>query len=331
MIAEPPSLRALVLVEMTGDGARPTWRSAVALVQQLGLPFDALICARTEPSLAEVGIQGAERVLLWVHPDFEPGIADRFAAAVAHLVGSTGSALLLAAASDGMRDVLPRAAALLDRPMLTDVSGWEGHVEQPAFVRPLGGNGVFGHHAVCLRDGVVLSVRPCYFPSGAAGEGSPAIVRIHDRPPVLARGILRVESRLTHSDRPALADAKVVVAGGRPVGGRQQFDALVGGLADALGGAVGSTKACVDAGYAESETLIGQTGAVISPDLYIAAGISGADQHVAGVKDARTIVAINRDPEAPLCRIADYVLVGDMFDLLPQLAARIKKAHDSPG
>jgi len=172
----------------------------------------------------------------------------------------------------------------------------------------------------------VLTVRATAFEPPAADAAPCPIKRFHLDAASLPNGIEFISREERKSDRPDLTEARVVVSGGRPLKDKNTFERLVGGLADALGGAIGATRAAVDAGMAPNDYQIGQTGKVIAPELYIALGISGAIQHLAGIKDSRIIVAINKDPDAPIFKMATYALVGDLYQIVPQLIESIRRA-----
>jgi electron transfer flavoprotein alpha subunit len=175
-------------------------------------------------------------------------------------------------------------------------------------------------------DRRVLTVRATAFESPAADAEPCPIKRFHLDAASLPNGIQFISREERKSDRPDLTEAREVVSGGRPLKDKETFERLVGGLADALGGAIGATRAAVDAGMAPNDCQIGQTGKIVAPELYIALGISGAIQHLAGIKDSRIIVAINKDPDAPIFQMATYALVGDLYQIVPQLIESIRRA-----
>ncbi len=211
------------------------------------------------------------------------------------------------------KDVMARVAGLLDAAMVTDVLSV---VNPTTFRRPMVAGSIVATVEV-LADPVVLTFRPAGF---SADSGSPSSQK---EIAASAGATVRSGSSSRGSSRPDLTQAKVVVSGGRPLGDAATFEKVIGGLADKLGGAVGATRAAVDSGIAANELQVGQTGKIVAPDLYIAAGISGSTQHMAGIKDSKVIVAINKDPDAPIFDVADFGLVADLFVAVPELTSKL--------
>jgi len=278
-----------------------------AFASAMALPFD-LLCLGGTP---DDGF-GAGEVLEATGDSLPP--ADSLGKDLARL--SSGYSHLAAISSMRSKDVLPRVAALLGGAMVTDVVA----VESPCRFRRLVAAGSLCATIEADASPIVMTVRPAGFPPAAKkGFAEPRIVTL------LTNSRTRViSSTVEKGTRPDLTLAGVVVTGGRPLQDSANFERLIGGLADALDGATGATRAAVDAGVAPNEMQIGQTGKIVAPDLYIAAGVSGSTQHIAGIKDAKLIVAINNDPAAPIFEIADVGWVADLFIAIPELIAALE-------
>jgi len=295
-----------------GDGGGEAKTGAAAA----SLGEITLLCAGASAARAAEAasrIDGVSKVL-WAE---DPALDHRLAEATADLTVSLaeGYSHILAPATTDAKNLMPRVAALLDVMVISDVSGI---VDGDTFERPIyAGNAI---QTVRSRDAVkVVTVRTSTF--DAAGEGGPAPVE--NIPFKGASGLSEwVEDRVADSGRPELTSAGIVVSGGRGVGSEDDF-ALIEKLADKLGAAVGASRAAVDSGYAPNDWQVGQTGKVVAPDLYVAVGISGAIQHLAGMKDSKVIVAINKDEEAPIFQVADYGLVADLFRAVPELIEKL--------
>lgn len=272
----------------------------------LRLPFDLLLLTG-EPG---PGI-GAEKLFRAGLGEIPP--ADGLAKSLRPFCESYSH--IAAVSSMRSKDAMARLAGLLGAGMVTDAIGVVSPTE---FKRPMLAGSVIATVEV-LQQPVVLTVRPSAFPAKSGADGPTESIEI--KPESTARVL---ERSARGQARPDLSQAKVVVSGGRPLKDAATFEKVIGGLADALGGAVGATRAAVDSGIAGNELQVGQTGKVVAPDLYIAAGISGSTQHMAGIKDSKLIVAINKDPDAPIFQFADLGLVADLFDAVPALEARVK-------
>lgn len=285
---------------------RPEDGSLIAgFAEALALPYDVLF-------LGAAGAHAGERA-------FTAGLAETPPADnVAKSLAEFARAYTHVASVSTMqaKDVLARVAGVLDAAMLTDVIA----VESPAvFHRPMVAGAVIGK-VEALTTPIVLTVRPAGFAKPTVSGGSePETVSL-----ALEPGSRRIAVSSRGGGRPDLAQAKVVVSGGRPLKDADTFEKLIGGTADVLGGAAGATRAAVDSGIAPNELQVGQTGKNVAPDLYIAAGVSGSTQHMAGIKDSKVIVAINKDPDAPIFEFADYGLVADLYDALPALQAKVR-------
>jgi electron transfer flavoprotein alpha subunit len=241
--------------------------------------------------------------------------ADNIAAGVADL--AKGFDYIVAASSMAAKDLLARVAGILDAPCASDVIG----IESPnTFLRPVSAGAAI-ETVQLTGTPIVFTFRPSAFPGSAKELPAPTPVSIST-----VSGSRRISGATGSVGRPDLSQAKVVVSGGRPLQTANNFEQIIGGLADVLGGAVGATRAAVDSGIAANELQVGQTGKIVAPNLYIAAGISGSTQHMAGIKDSKLIVAINRDPAAPIFDYADFGLVADLFEALPALTQRLKGA-----
>ncbi|WP_434667555.1 electron transfer flavoprotein subunit alpha/FixB family protein [Aeromonas sp. NJAU223] len=268
----------------------------------------------TEAGEQAARLEGVDRVLLAEHPMLAEGLNDGVDALLAPLARDYQHCLM-AASSQG-KDLLPRVAARLGVEMISEVTAIES---ADTFLRPIyAGNAVARVTSSAAIK--VLSIRASAF-DGAGQGASVATISSVPVPEIRCRTRL-IERRAVRSARPELGAARVVVSGGRALGSKAQF-ALIEALADKLGAAVGASRAAVDAGFVANDLQVGQTGKIVAPELYIAVGISGAIQHLAGMKESKVIVAINKDPEAPIFQVADYGLVGDLFTLLPELTAKL--------
>ncbi|MDX2064950.1 MAG: FAD-binding protein [Fimbriimonadaceae bacterium] len=279
------------------------------LIFALGLPVDVL-------NLTGSATAGAQTWLAKL-PEVPP--ADALAAALVSLVA--GYSHVSAVSSMRSKDVMARLAGLLDAAMVTDVVGVASPTE---FHRPIVAGSLLATVQV-LSEPVVLTFRPGSFvPAPVAASEN-----VREVTPELAGTTVRTHVGARGGARPDLTQAKVVVSGGRPLKDADTFERVLGGLADALGGAVGATRAAVDSGIAPNELQVGQTGKIVAPDLYIAAGISGSTQHMAGIKDSKVIVAINKDADAPIFEMADLGLVADLYEVLPQLESELPKVRNA--
>lgn len=312
-------MRILVLAEHDNVALTPGTGNTVTAALRVGGQVDVLVagdgCRRVAERAARLA--GVSRVLLAEAAHLRDAPPENLAAQVLAL--ASGYTHVCAPATSVGKSVLPRVAALLDVAAVSDVVS----IDAPdTFTRPIHAGNVL--LTVQSSDPVkVFTVRTTAF--SAAEDGGRA--GIEGVQPVADHGQSRVVSReLQRSNRPELASADAVVAGGRGLGSAEGFHAMLDPLADRLGAALGATRAAVDAGFAPNDLQIGQTGKIVAPGLYIAVGLSGAIQHLAGIKDSRIIVAINKDPEAPIIQMADYALVGDLFELVPALTKALGEA-----
>jgi electron transfer flavoprotein alpha subunit len=263
---------------------------------------------------AAARLDGVTKVLVADDATLEHQLAEPLAALIISLAGNYDA--IAAPASSTGKNVMPRVAALLDVMQVSDVIAV---LTSDTFKRPVyAGNAIQTVQSTDAKK--VLTIRTTAFPE--ASQGGAATVESVPVPAVEALS-RHVEWARTRSDRPELGSARVVVSGGRAFASREKFEDLLGPLAEKLGAAIGATRAAVDAGYAPNDMQVGQTGKVVAPELYIACGISGAIQHLAGIKDAKVIVAINKDADAPIFAVADYGLVGDVFELVPELTREL--------
>ena len=310
--------RVLIVAEHAGGRLNPSTAKCVSCAA--GLP-DAEIHVAVLASdgaavaAAAAAVAGVARVLRVDHPASEPALAAVLAPQVARLAADYSH--VFGPSTTFGRDLMPRVAALLNAPQLSDVMAVES---ERRFRRMVYAGNVIVTVEVPAGAPLVATVRMAsYQPAGAGGQASIEVVSLDVPLPTHTRFVSVTAAK---SDRPDLQTASRVVAGGRALGSAENFE-LIRRLADRLGAAVGASRAAVDAGFAANELQVGQTGKIIAPELYIAIGISGAIQHLTGIKDARTIVAINKDAEAPIFEIADYGLVGDLFSLLPEFEKQL--------
>jgi electron transfer flavoprotein alpha subunit len=321
-------MSALLLVaEHDGGHVRQSTLSALTLAREIaghdGSEIVVLVMGSGVAGVAEqLRPYGAARILVADHPALAGLLADRTAPVVCHAAQSAGAAWVLAAASTFSKDLLPRVAAMLDAGMLSDVMGFDTEGNEPRFRRPVyAGNAIA---TVTLAGPIrVLTARPTAFAPAAPVAEQSSVTPLDVAVLSLPEGSEFVGRDTTAAARPELTEARVVVTGGRPLKDPETYERLIGGLADLLGGAAGATRAAVDSGIAPNDLQVGQTGKVVAPELYIACGVSGAIQHLAGMKDSKVVVAINKDPEAPIFDVADYGLVADVHQAIPELMQEI--------
>ena len=305
----------LVIADHHNSDLAPVTASVVAAAKAIGGDIHLLVAGAACQAAAEAGakLEGVSKVIVADNAVYANQLAENTAALVATL-GKNYTHILTGATGNG-KNFMPRLAALLDVEQISEIISVES---ADTFKRPIyAGNAIA---TVQSADAIkVITVRGTSF-DAVASTGSASIEVLAE---VADAGLSSfVGEELAASDRPELTAAKVVVSGGRGVGSTEKFD-LIFKLADKLGGAVGATRAAVDAGYVANDLQVGQTGKIVAPELYIAAGISGAIQHLAGMKDSKVIVAINKDEEAPIFQVADYGLVADLFEAIPALEQQL--------
>ncbi|KMO43749.1 electron transfer flavoprotein subunit beta [Methylobacterium tarhaniae] len=314
-------MTTLLLVEHAGGAVKDASTKALTAAKQLGAPVHALVVGADAQGAAEAAakLDGIEKVLVASDAAFDHLLAEPTAALVAELAASYDA--VVAAASTEGKNVLPRVAALLDVAQVSDIIKVAG---PDTFERPIyAGNAIQTVQATDAKK--VITVRTAAFQATPEGGSAAPVEAVSAGAAPEAKSSFKGEE-IAKSDRPELAGARIIVSGGRSLGSAEKFKELIEPLADSLGAAVGASRAAVDAGYAPNDWQVGQTGKVVAPDLYVAVGISGAIQHLAGMKDSKVIVAINKDEEAPIFQVADYGLVGDLFQVVPDLQQEIAKA-----
>lgn len=308
-------MSVLVWVEHDNASVKDATLAAVTAAGKLG-DVVALVAGSGAQAAADAAakIAGVSKVLLADDAAYGHALAENVAPLVADLM--SGYDAFVAPATTTGKNIAPRVAALLDVMQISEVIGIEGD----QFTRPIyAGNAIA---TVTSSDAKkVLTVRGTAFDKAATEGGSAAVETVSGTGD---KGLSRfVSAEIAKSERPELTSAKIIVSGGRALGSGEQFHAMIDPLADKLGAAVGASRAAVDAGYAPNDYQVGQTGKIVAPEVYVAIGISGAIQHLAGMKDSKTIIAINKDEDAPIFQVADIGLVGDLFKVVPELTEKL--------
>lgn len=308
----------LVLAEHTNDALNAATGKALSAAHEIGGDIEVLVAGHNCQPAAEAAakLSGVAKVLVADAPQLAHGLAEEVSALIVPLMANYDA--LIAPATASGKNVCPRVAAALDVMQVSDITKV---ISADTFERPIyAGNAI---QIVCSpEEKNVVTVRTSAFPSVAEDDAAP--IEATTPPPALGLSSFH-KAELTNSDRPELASAKIVISGGRGLQSSENFKKFLEPVADQLGAAIGASRAAVDAGFVPNDMQVGQTGKVVAPELYLAVGISGAIQHLAGMKDSKVIAAINKDGEAPIFQVADYGLVADLFQALPELEAELKK------
>jgi electron transfer flavoprotein alpha subunit len=312
-------MSTLIIAEHSNATLSPSTGKALSAAKAMGGDVHILVAGSNCKPAAEAAakLAGVSKVLVADAPHLGHGLAEEVAEVVLSL--ATSYTAIIAPATASGKNILPRVAARLDVMQISDIT----KVLAPdTFERPIyAGNAI---QTVQSTDATkVITVRTSTFP--AAAEGGSAVIENVAVPAAVGASHF-VGAELTKSDRPELTSAKIIISGGRGMGNGENFAKYIEPIVDRLGAAMGASRAAVDAGFVPNDLQVGQTGKVVAPDLYVAVGISGAIQHLAGMKDSKVIVAINKDGDAPIFQVADYGLVADLFQALPDLDAELKKA-----
>ena len=309
-------MSTLILAEHDNDSLKAATLSAVTAATQLGGDVTVLVAGASCDAAAQqaAAVAGVNKVLVADNAAYANQLAENVSLLVAEL--AAGYDNIIAAATTSAKNIMPRVAALLDVAQISEIMSVES---ADTFKRPIYAGNVIA--TVQSSDAKkVITVRGTSFDAAPAEGGSASVEAVGS---IRDAGISSfVGEEVAVSDRPELTAASVVISGGRGMQNGENFQ-LLEGIADKLGAAIGASRAAVDAGFVPNDMQVGQTGKIVAPDLYIAVGISGAIQHLAGMKDSKVIVAVNKDPEAPIFGVADYGLVGDLFDVVPQLAEKL--------
>ena len=311
-------MTTLLLAEHDNKHLKDATAKALTAAKALGGDVHILVAGKDCQAVAEAAakLDGVAKVLIADAPVYEHGLAEPLAALVVALAPAYDA--IIAAATTGGKNVMPRVAALLDVMQISEIIKV---IAPDTFERPIyAGNAI---QTVKSSDAKkVITVRTSTFQATGEGGSAPIESATPAADPALSSF---AGEELSKSDRPELTSAKIIISGGRAMQSRENFGKYIEPVADKLGAAMGASRAAVDAGYAPNDWQVGQTGKVVAPELYIAVGISGAIQHLAGMKDSKVIVAINKDEEAPIFQVADYGLVADLYAALPELAAELDK------
>lgn len=313
-------LDTLVFVEAVGGKITPASLSTITAASKIGEPVTALVAGSQGAQVANdvAGVDGVSKVLVAKDAKYDHYLAEEIAPLVKDAVGTGYSHLLVSASAVG-KSVLPRVGALLDVQPVSDVIAVES---KDTFKRPIyAGNAIATVKA--LDSTVLASIRASAFPPAAVGGSAAAVEEFTGATTDSGNRTEFVSEELVTSERPELGAATRVIAGGRGLKDRETFDKLLEPLASKLNAAVGASRAAVDSGFCDNSLQVGQTGKIVAPELYIAVGISGAIQHLAGMKDSKTIVAINKDPDAAIFNVADIGLVGDLNEVIPELTSKL--------
>jgi electron transfer flavoprotein alpha subunit len=312
-------MAVLLIAEHNTTSLNGVTHKAMTAAAAIGSPVHVLVAGKGCASVAAAAakLAGVEKVLLADDAAYEHLLAEPTAALIAGLAANY--AAIVAPSTAATKNVMPRVAALIDVQQISDITKV---ISADTFERPIyAGNAM---QTVQSKDKVkIITVRTASFAASAEGGSAKTETVASAGNPGTSTF---VSQEIVKSDRPELTAAKIVVSGGRALASSENFKKVIEPLADKFGAAVGASRAAVDAGYAPNDWQVGQTGKVVAPDLYVAVGISGAIQHLAGMKDSKVIVAINKDEEAPIFQVADYGLVGDLFTIVPELQAELAKA-----
>jgi electron transfer flavoprotein alpha subunit len=309
-------MKTLILVEHDNASVRDATLAVVSAAQKLG-EVTALVAGQGCDGAAQAAAQiaGVSKVLKADDAAYANELAENVAPLIAQLMGDYDA--FLAPATTNGKNIAPRVAALLDVMQVSDILSVEG---ERTFTRP-----IYAGNAIATVESsdpkLVITVRGTAFPKAATSGGSASVEAVSG--PGDAGVSTFVGSELAKSERPELTSAKIIVSGGRALKDSDTFQQLIFPLADKLGAGVGASRAAVDAGYVPNDFQVGQTGKIVAPEVYFAVGISGAIQHLAGMKDSKTIIAINKDEDAPIFQVADIGLVGDLFQLVPELTQKL--------
>jgi len=308
----------LLVAEHDNKVLKDSTNKALTAAKALGQPVHILVAGKDCKAVADAAakLDGVQKVLLADAPPYQHGLAEPLAALIVSLAGPYE--VIMAPSTTNGKNVMPRVAAMLDVMQVSDIIKV---VSPDTFERPIyAGNAI---QTVKSKDSKkIITVRTASFQPAGAGNSAPVETVAAAADPGVSSF---VGEELSKSDRPELTSAKIIISGGRAMQSRENFTKYIEPVADKLGAGVGASRAAVDAGYAPNDWQVGQTGKVVAPELYIAVGISGAIQHLAGMKDSKVIVAINKDEEAPIFQVADFGLVADLYQALPELDAELAK------
>ncbi len=310
----------LAIIEQANSNLAPGSLNAITAASKIGGPITALVTGSSASVIAAniAKIDGIEKVLVASNEAYDHNLPENLAALIAENVKKGEFSHVVIPASAFGKNVLPRVSALLDSQQISDIIKVES---EDTFIRPIYAGNILA--TVKSNDSIkLITVRTSAFPPAVEGSSSASIEEAID--PKAESQSEFISENLVKSERPDLGSASIIVSGGRGLKNKENFESVIFPFASSLNAAVGASRAAVDSGYADNSLQVGQTGKVVAPDLYIAVGISGAIQHLAGMKDSKTIVAINKDEEAPIFQVADLGLVADLFDAVPELTEKVK-------